>query len=70
MKYKIFYNRDCMKYGVQKRITDYMGTRYTQILIKGNKEVVPGATGNKRVKCYTPYKAVAQRWIEQVQATK
>ena len=40
MNYKVYYNRDCAKYGVQKLVTDYKGTHWTQILIyNGSVEV-------------------------------
>lgn len=66
MKYKIFYNEDCQKYGVQKRVNDYMGERWVQILIHNNREVPPFQVNGKKVKCYTPYKGVAQRWLKEL----
>lgn len=68
--YKVYYNEDCQKYGVQKQITDYMGTRWTQILIYKGKEVAPFQVGAGKAHCYTPYEAVAKRWLNSLQQTK
>ena len=67
-KYKIFFNPDCMKYGVQKQVTDYRGTYWRQILIYNGKEVAPFASNSKKAHCYTAYKGVAQRWAKQLQS--
>jgi len=61
--YKVYYNEDCQKYGVQKLINDYRGEHWTQIIIYKGKEVAPFTIGNRLGHCYTPYKAVAQRWL-------
>lgn len=52
-EYKVFYNPDCQKYGVQKLITDYMGTRWHQVL-------------TRKQQCYTRYEKVAERWLEDI----
>lgn len=63
MQYKVYYNEDCQKYGVQKLVNDYRGEHWTQILIFENREVAPFQINSKYVKCYTPYKKVAERWL-------
>ncbi len=68
LKYKVYYNEDCQKYGVQKQITDYTGTRWTQILIYNGKEVAPFASDSRKAHCYTLYKGVAERWLRELQA--
>lgn len=66
MKYKVYYNEDCQMYGIQKQVTDYRGTYWTQILIHNNKEIAPFQINGKYVKCYTSYKGVAERWLSEL----
>jgi hypothetical protein len=61
--YKVFFNPDCQMYGVQKKITDYMGTRWTQVLPP--KKSYGARNGQS---AYTVYKAVAERWVKELQA--
>lgn len=72
MRYKVYYNEDCQKYGIQALKADisYKGDkpRWTQILIYKNKEVAPFQINGKYVKCYTPYRGVAQRWLKELTA--
>jgi len=70
MNYKVYYNQDCQKYGIQKQITDYTGTRWTQIIVYKGKEVAPFSIDNKRGHCYTLYKGVAERWLKELQGVK
>lgn len=67
-KYKIYYNEDCQKYGVQKQVTDYRGTYWTQILIYKGREVAPFQIDGRKAHCYTPYKAVAERWLRELKS--
>ncbi len=71
MKYKIYYNEDCAKYGVQayKSNISFKGDkpRWTQILIYKGKEVAPFQVDGRKAHCYTPYKAVAERWLKELQ---
>jgi hypothetical protein len=69
-KYKLYYNEAFQKYGIKKLVTDYRGEHWTQILIKGNKEVAPYATGGGYIKCYTPYKGVALRWLKELKGAQ
>lgn len=64
MKYKVYYNEDCQKYGVQK----YSGDYWKQILIYKGREVAPFQIEGRKAHCYTPYKAVAERWLEELEA--
>lgn len=55
-KYRVFYNEDCAKYGVQRFGNlwgDCMGDRWQQVCIKDKPP-------------YTYYKKVAQRWLKQL----
>ena len=65
-QYKVYYNEDCQKYGVQKQITDYTGTHWTQILIYKSQEVAPFHRNSQKAHCYTLYKGVAERWAKQL----
>jgi hypothetical protein len=60
--YKVFYNPDCAMYGVQKKITDYMGTRYVQVLPPHKRQ---GARHGQSA--YTHYMGVAIRWVNELQ---
>ena len=54
---RVFYNKDCMKYGVQvygNLWNDNMGNRWEQVV------------RTMRGKAYTPYKKVADRWLKQL----
>jgi hypothetical protein len=62
MHLRVFYNPDCAMYGVEKLITDYTGTHYTQVL-------PPHKTWGARhgQSAYTHYKGVAIRWVNELQ---
>ncbi len=66
-KYRVFYNRDCGKYGIEQYINTgyrlYTGNgKYTYI--KKWKQIrIPG-----REEVYTRYKGVAQRWLRGLEA--
>jgi len=72
MKYKIYYNEDCAKYGVQayKRNINYKGdpARWTQILIYKGREVAPFQVDGRKAHAYTRYEAVAKRWLRELEA--
>lgn len=55
-KYRIFYNKDCAKYGVQRfgdLWGDGMGDRWQQVLHYGRP-------------AYTKYEGVAKRWMNDI----
>lgn len=55
-KYRVFYNEDCAKYGVQRFGNlwgDCMGDRWQQVTLKDKP-------------AYTKQKATAKRWLEQL----
>lgn len=65
--YKVFYNPDCAMYGVQKFIKDNGSGRknyWTQVLPPKNK----GARKGKSA--YTHYKAIAEKWILELERSK
>lgn len=62
MKYKVFFNKDCNMYGVQKLVNDYRGEHWIQVLPPQGK----GGRGGKSA--YTRYKAVAERWMKELRA--
>lgn len=58
MKYKVFYNPDCNKYGVLKfgnLMNDCMGDRWQQVCLDDKP-------------AYTKYKKVAERWMHQLES--
>lgn len=57
MKIKVFYNKDCGKYGILKYKKDYMGYRWKQVLIQTDKN---------KLKTYTKYKGVAVGWMQKL----
>lgn len=57
MKYKVFYNPDCAKYGVLRygnQMNDCMGDRWQQVTL-GDKPA------------YTKYAGVAKRWMKRLE---
>lgn len=54
MTYNVFFNRDCMKFGIQNE-------NGQQVLIKTKTK-----QERKDAKCYTKYKAVALRWCDRM----
>lgn len=52
MKYNVFYNPDCGKYGVE------IGRRKQVLMVKNENEPI------KKAKLYTKYKGVAEKWCE------
>lgn len=62
MKYRVFLNKDCMMYGVEKLVTDYTGGHWTQVLPPQGKGARHGQSA------YTYYKAVAERWKKELEA--
>lgn len=55
-KYKVFYNKDCAKYGVLRFgniMNDCMGDRWQQVTLKDKP-------------AYTKYSGVAKRWMEKL----
>lgn len=69
MKYRVFFNSDCMMYGVQKRVSGisagYRGApaRWTQVLPP--KKSYGARHGQS---AYTNYKGVADRWLKELEA--
>lgn len=57
MKIKVFYNKDCGKYGILKYKKDYTGYKWKQILIQTDKN---------KLKTYTKYKSVAVNWLQKL----
>lgn len=68
---RVFYNPDCAKYGVEQ-ITKGMVLngkqlyKWHQVLIHKGKVVPNWTKEGARANCYTPYKAVAERWADQI----
>lgn len=73
---RVFYNPDCQKWGVEKitkgitlhcrdGITRQL-YKWSQVLIHDGKVVAPFQVDGRKAKCYTPYKAVAERWAESI----
>lgn len=60
-KYRVFFSNDCLMWGVEKLITDYMGTRYVQVLPPRGKG------GRKGQSAYTYYEGVAKRWLKDLE---
>ena len=62
-QYRVFYNKDCLMYGVQVFVPEYCGRRnyWTQVLPPANKG------GRKGQSAYTYYKGVAERWLKELQ---
>lgn len=68
---KVYYNEDCQKYGVQKLVKGITLNgkqlyKWSQVLIYKNKIVAPFQVNARKAHCYTPYKAVAERWAESI----
>ena len=61
MKYRVFFNRDCIMYGVEKLIEDNGSGRkmFWQQVLPPN-----GYGARKGASAYTHYKGVAERWLE------
>lgn len=59
---KVFYNRDCQKYGI---LCDNK-----QVLLISKKLYKKTGHNDKRVKCYTKYEKVAYRWFNDVNNDK
>lgn len=58
VEYRVFYNEDCAKWGVQRfgnLMNDCMGDRWQQVCLK-----------DERKPAYTKYKGVAERWIGKI----
>jgi hypothetical protein len=70
MNYRVYYNEDCQKYGIQKEIEDYTGKHWTQILVYKGKEVGNWRRLARKARCYTPYKGVAERWLKELQGVE
>lgn len=62
IKYRVFYSNDCLLYGVQKEVTDYRGTYWTQVLPPRKTQ---GARKGKSA--YTIQRATAEKWLKQLQ---
>lgn len=60
--YRIFYNQDCAMYGVEQQVTDYMGTRYVQVLPPRKTQ---GARRGQSA--YTHYMGIAIKWVNELQ---
>lgn len=68
---KVYYNRDCQKYGVMRLVKGIVLDgkqlyKWSQVLIYKGKIVAPFQVDGRKAHCYTPYKAVAERWAEQI----
>lgn len=61
MRYRVFYDKDCMMYGVEK--WNNQGKFWQQVLPPRKPQ---GA--RKGQSAYTCYKAVAERWMKSLQA--
>lgn len=65
-KYRVFYNNDCLMYGVEKQMLSDSGriNFWQQVLPPNNK----GARRGKSA--YTHYKGVAERWLKELEGSK
>jgi len=68
-KYRVFYSKDCLMYGVQELKS---GVNYSTEEAKWGQITPPrksnGATNRQSV--YTYYKGVAKRWLKELERSK
>lgn len=60
-KYRVFFSRDCMMYGVEKLIEDNGRGMFWQQVLPPN-----GCGARRGASAYTHYEGVAKRWLKTI----